>query len=196
MEQGLQNEIMGLISRFGDMGVFIAMFLESSVVPIPSEVVIIGAGAIGIPLLSILIFGSVGSTLGGIIGYLLGRYAAMPTILRFGKYIFIKPHHIYKTEAFAKKYGVWSVLIGRVLPVVPFKVFSIAAGMTKIPLAPFIVCTLIGVIPRIVVLSFFGATIVKYTKLSFLILAFVVLIIIAIKLTHAAYNGKRSKNNK
>ena len=47
----------------------------------------------------------------------------LPVILKFGKYIFIKPHHIQKAEAFARKYGVWGVLIGRMVPVVPFKVF-------------------------------------------------------------------------
>jgi len=186
---------MQLIQRFGDLGVFLAMFLESSVVPIPSEVIVIGAGAIGVPLISIVIFGSLGSTIGGIVGYMLGRYAAMPTILKFGKYILIKPHHIYKTEAFAKKYGVWSVLIGRVLPIVPFKVFSIAAGMTKIPLTPFITCTLVGVLPRMFILAVFGSSVVKYTKISLLILFFVVIIFAAIKLTRMAYNGSRAKKN-
>lgn len=115
-----------MMANLGDVGVFIAMFFESSIVPIPSEVVLLGAGAAGIPLRSILIFGALGSTLGAVVGYMLGRYAALPVILRFGKYVLIKPHHIYKAESFAKKYGIWSVLIGRLLPVVPFKVFSIA----------------------------------------------------------------------
>ena len=192
-EQILQHNITGLITHLGDIGVFIAMFLESSVIPIPSEVIVIGAGTIGIPLISILIFGSLGSTLGGMLGYLLGRYAAMPVILKLGKFILIKPHHIYKAEAFAKKYGVRSVIIGRMLPVVPFKVFSIAAGITKIPLIPFVVCTLIGVIPRMYLLAVFGATIVKYKKPALLLLLSCVLIFVALKITRAIYDGKNSK---
>jgi len=152
----LQNDLVGLITQMGDWGVFVAMFLESSIIPIPSEVIVAGAGAIGIPLLSIVIFGSLGSTFGAIVGYLLGRYAAMPVILKFGKFVLIKPHHIYKAEAFARKYGAWSVLIGRILPVVPFKVFSIASGITKIPFVPFVVCTMVGVLPRIYILAVFG----------------------------------------
>ena len=152
----LQNDLVGLITQMGDWGVFIAMFLESSIIPIPSEVIVAGAGAIGIPLLSIVIFGSLGSTFGAIVGYLLGRYAAMPVILKFGKFVLIKPHHIYKAEAFARKYGAWSVLIGRILPVVPFKVFSIASGITKIPFVPFVLCTMVGVLPRIYILAVFG----------------------------------------
>lgn len=161
-EQILQNNLVNLIRHFGDLGVFLAMFLESSIVPIPSEVIVTGAAAIGIPIMSILIFGSLGSTLGAIVGYLIGRYAALPVIVKFGKYVFIKPHHIQKAEAFARKHGVWGVFIGRVVPVVPFKVFSIASGLTKIPLLPFVSCTLVGVIPRVYILAVLGLAIRKY----------------------------------
>lgn len=195
MENWIHQYVITIIRGFGDLGVFIGMFLESSVVPIPSEVIIIGAGAIGVPMVSILIFGSLGAAVGAMIGYFLGRYAAMPAILKYGKFILIKPHHIYKAEAFAKKYGVYSVLIGRLLPIIPFKVFSIAAGITKIPTVPFAVCTLIGVVPRIFLLSLFGASIVKYTKPTALILAGVIAIFIAVKLTHRFYT-KNNENKK
>jgi len=161
---------------------------------LPSEVIVAGAGALGIPIISIVIFGSLGSTLGGIVGYLLGRYAAMPVILRFGKFILIKPHHIAKAEAFAKKYGIWSVLIGRVIPIVPFKVFSIAAGITKIPLVPFIICTLIGVIPRMYILGLFGSSILRYKKPAMVIFLFIVIVFLAWKITQMIYNGKKTKN--
>src|SRR3989338_8179820 len=100
MENWLLQRVISIIRDLGDIGVFIGMFLESSVVPIPSEVIIIGAGAIGVPMASILIFGSLGAAVGAMIGYFLGRYAAMPAILKYGKFILIKPHHIYKAEAF------------------------------------------------------------------------------------------------
>jgi membrane protein DedA with SNARE-associated domain len=193
-EHLMQAKVMALITNLGDLGVFIGMFLESSIVPIPSEVIIIGAGAIGVPVVSILIFGSLGATIGSIVGYSLGRYAAMPVILKYGKFILIKPHHIARAEAFAKKYGGYSVLIGRVLPIVPFKVFSIAAGITRIPFPIFIICTLIGVVPRIFLLSIFGMTLVKYTKPSLLILAGIVVILVAVKLAHKFYgNGLKNQ---
>ncbi len=192
MHEGAQA-VLDYIAGLGDLGVFIGMFLESSVVPIPSEVVIIGAGSLGISIPSIVIFGSLGATLGSLVGYGLGRYAAMPVILHYGKFILIKPHHIARAEAFAKKYGVFSVLIGRILPVVPFKVFSIAAGITKLPFVPFVICTLIGVVPRIILLAFFGASLVKYTKPALLVLAAVVLIFLAYKITKLFY-GRNNKN--
>ena len=187
MENWIYQHVITIIRGHGDLGVFIGMFLESSVVPIPSEVIIIGAGAIGVPMVSILIFGSLGAAVGAMVGYFLGRYAAMPAILKYGKFILIKPHHIYKAEAFAKKYGIYSVLIGRLLPIIPFKVFSIAAGIAKIPPIPFAICTLIGVVPRIFLLSVFGASLVKYAKPTVLILAGAIAIFIAVKLTHKFY---------
>lgn len=188
----LQPDLTGLIANLGDLGVFIAMFFESSIVPIPSEVIVIGAGALGIPLGSVVIFGALGSTLGAMVGYALGRYAAMPVLLKFGKFILIKPHHIYKAEEFAKKYGVASVFIGRVIPIVPFKVFSIAAGITCLPFIPFVICTLIGVVPRIFLLALFGAAIVKYTKAVFILIIFTILIFIAHRILKYIYAKKRA----
>ncbi len=186
-----QGQMATLVKDFEELGVFIAMFLESSIVPLPSEVIVIGAGAIGIPILSIIIFGSLGSTLGAAVGYALGRYAAMPMILKFGKFILIKPHHINKAEVFSKKYGIWSVLIGRMIPIVPFKVFSIAAGITKIPIVPFLICTFVGVLPRIYILAFFGSNVLRYKKPVIIAVVFIVLMFLAWKITQIIYNGKK-----
>lgn len=73
MEHVLQTKILEFINHFGDFGVFLGMLLESSIVPIPSEIIIIGAAAAGISVASIVIFGSLGATFGGIIGYLIGK---------------------------------------------------------------------------------------------------------------------------
>ncbi|MBF0619491.1 MAG: DedA family protein [Candidatus Omnitrophica bacterium] len=164
MTHTLPPQLHDLLAHHGDFGMFMAMFLESSVIPIPSEIVIAAAGALGVSLTSIVLFGTLGSTLGGMVGYALGRFAGRPVIERVGKYIFITPQHIEKAEAFAKRHGAWSVLIGRVLPVIPFKVFSIAAGLTRLPFAPFVACTFIGVVPRLILLALFGRMLVQYTS--------------------------------
>jgi membrane protein DedA with SNARE-associated domain len=188
MENALQAKILEFINNCGNLGVFIGMFLESSIVPIPSEVIIMGAAAAGISIASVTIFGSLGATLGAIIGYLIGRYGAKPLIIRYGKFILIKPYHIEKAESFAKKYGSFSVFIGRILPIVPFKVFSIAAGIIKIPLLQFIIYTALGVIPRTFILSLFGLSLIKYTNITLLILGFGILV-------WAAYQIIRNKKN-
>lgn len=184
MTETMPPQIAELITKYGDLGTFVAMFLESSVIPIPSEVVIAGAGAIGVPLWSIVVYGSVGSTLGAMVGYAIGRYAGLPVIVRFGKYLFIKPHHIEKAQAFAAKNGVWGVLLGRVLPIIPFKVFSIASGMTKLPFIPFVICTAVGVVPRLILLGLFGAVVVKYTQFAFIAVLVAALVWLGIRYYH------------
>jgi membrane protein DedA with SNARE-associated domain len=165
----LHAALNNLMMNYGNIGVFIAMFLESSVFPIPSEIVIIGAGALGVSLTPLMIFGSLGSACGAVVGYVIGRYAGLPFVLKFSKYIFIKPEHIEKAEIFAKKYGPIGVLIGRLLPIIPFKVFSLASGLTRIPFVPFFIYTCIGIAPRILVLALFGQAAVKYSKIVGLI---------------------------
>jgi len=188
----LTADATALVTSFGDLGVFLAMFLESSIVPIPSEAIIIGAGALGIPMHSVLIFGALGSTCGAAVGYALGRYAAMPIILKFGRFVLIKPHHIEKAENFARKYGFYSVLIGRLLPIIPFKVFSIAAGITRINFVSFMVCTLIGVLPRIFILALFGASIVKYKMLSLIIIACALIVFFVFKFVKSKMRSRPS----
>lgn len=193
LEAGMQPHITKLVAELGDAGVFIAMFLESSIVPLPSEVIIIGAGALGLSTWSVTVFGSLGATLGALVGYMIGKYAGAPFVAKFGKYFFIKPHHICKAEDFAKRYGAWGVLIGRLLPIIPFKVFSIASGMTKIPLGPFILCTFIGVVPRIILLTLFGTSLVRYTKPTVIAAGLLVLLFISFKLTKRIFEIKNGR---
>ena len=169
MTTTLPPQLAGLISNYGDLGVFAAMFLESSIIPIPSEVVIVAASAVGLSLTSIVIFGSLGATLGGLVGYAIGRYVGLPVILRFGKYILITPQRLEKADQFAQKYGAWGVLLGRLIPIIPFKVFSIASGITRIPFIPFVACTFIGVVPRMYLLGIFGVLLMKFTKICVIV---------------------------
>ncbi len=194
MLAGSADQITNIIARWGDFGVFAGMFLESSIVPIPSEAVVIAASSIGIPVGAIVILGSLGATLGSMVGYALGRYGAKPVILKYGKFVLIRPHHIDKAESFMKKYGVYSVLIGRVLPVVPFKVFSIAAGITRVPFMLFVICTLVGVIPRLFLLAIFGVSLAKYTKPTLIAAAVLLLIFLAYKSSRAFYRNAQEKN--
>ena len=149
-------DIQLLLDRYGAAGVLLAMFLESSLVPIPSEAVVIAAGYVGIPLWTIIWAGAVGSTLGGCVGYALGRSGVRRLFDRYGRWIGLTPQRLLKLDAFSQRYGVWSVLIGRLVPVVPFKVFSIGAGLARIAFGGFVLMTLIGVIPRLVLLAVAG----------------------------------------
>ena len=81
----LLETLQQLILNLGPFGIFIGMFLESSILPIPSEAILVAAGAIGFSIFDITLFGGLGSTAGAIVGYYIGRYGGRPLLNRYGK---------------------------------------------------------------------------------------------------------------
>lgn len=131
----LTNFITQTISAFGYFGVTILMAIESAAIPLPSEIIMPFAGsliALGrFSLLGIALAGAVGSTIGSWITYWLGRYGGRPLILKYGKYVLISHHDLDLADRFFARYGNWSTLIGRVLPVVRTYI-SLPAGITRV----------------------------------------------------------------
>jgi len=105
-----------LLEQYGAAGMGLAMFLESSVIPFPSEAVVAAAGYFGIPLGTIVWAGAAGSTLGGCVGYAIGRSGVRWLLDRYGRWFGVTQARLSKMDALAVRYGVWSVLIGRLLP--------------------------------------------------------------------------------
>src|ERR1043165_3980667 len=87
------------------------MAIESSIVPLPSEFVIPPAahlahtGKIPLTLWGIVLAGAVGSWLGATAMYWAARIAGRPLVLRYGRYIFIKPEKVEGAERWAAHYG-------------------------------------------------------------------------------------------
>ncbi len=65
-------------------------------------------------------------------------------------------------ETWVKKYGNITVFVSRLVPFVPFKVFSISAGILKMDFPPFLLYTFLGMIPRSFILAYLGKTIITY----------------------------------
>jgi membrane protein DedA with SNARE-associated domain len=146
------NNLINIFAHFGYAGIVFLMTLESSVVPVPSELVIPPAGILAargeMNLLLVIVFGVAGSLIGAIICYwiswLLGR--AVILILANHKYarIFhITPEKVEQAEKFFIKYGNISIFIGRLLPVVRHLI-SIPAGFSKMNFGKFVLYTFLG----------------------------------------------------
>lgn len=148
-----------LIEKLGYFGVFFGMLLESTPIPIPSEVIMIPAGiaaAKGIFNIYLVTFlGIIGNVLGAVICYYISLYFGRTFIKKFGKYFFLKFEVIEKMEKFFNKYGSISVFIGRLLP--GFRHFiSIPAGLAKMNFKLFLFYTTAGSIIWTSVLSLLG----------------------------------------
>lgn len=162
MFEALNEYVHELIREYGGLGVLIGMFLESSVLPVPSELVLISAGALQIPIATIVVFGSLGSVLGSTIGYSIGRYGGRPFINSHGKYFLVTHEKLLEAERWVKKYGNITVFVSRLIPFVPFKVFSISAGILRMSFLPFLLYTFLGMLPRSFILAYLGKTIMLY----------------------------------
>lgn len=139
--------LISFINQIGYLGIFIGMFLESTLVPVPSELIMIPAGlsaANGTMSLSlVIIFGLFGNVLGAIFSYYLAFYLGRPVLFKIGKYFFVKEEAIIKIEKFFNSHGEISIFIGRLL--VGFRHFiSLPAGVAKMNIAKFILYTTLG----------------------------------------------------
>lgn len=129
-------------TSLGEVGLFILALIESSVFPIPPDFLYIPMilnGAVNPYTLAAI--ATVGSALGAILGYYIGLYGGRPVAKFFlGT---LADTWIKRAEDFFAKYGTAAVLIAAFTPI-PFKVFTIAGGMSRMNLFGFIVYSIIG----------------------------------------------------
>jgi membrane protein DedA with SNARE-associated domain len=153
----------------GQLAVFIGVMIEQIIVPIPSPLIIMGAGAIlilpGISLPNaflqilwvIVLPGSLASTLVSYIGYMISFYGGKALVLRLQRFLDVDWDQIERLEKrFQGKREAWSIFLSRAIPVFPISLVSIFAGLLRISIRPFTVYTFLGSIFRCFFLGFFG----------------------------------------
>jgi len=134
MLEALIEVITGIILKIGYLGILILMALESMIAPIPSELVmpfigfLVAANKLSIALA--ILFSSLGTLMGSLISYYMGRSYGDKLIRKFGKYLLLEEAHLQWTEDFFRKNGEKTIFIGRFIPIVRH-VISIPAGMGK-----------------------------------------------------------------
>jgi membrane protein DedA with SNARE-associated domain len=107
-----------LYGSVGYLGVMLAMTIESAMIPLPSELILPYAGFLvsdptklepltGQPwnFWLVVIFATIGNTLGSLIAYAIGAWGGRPFLERYGRYLLIRPHEIELAEQFFDKYG-------------------------------------------------------------------------------------------
>jgi len=145
----------------GYAAVFWLMALESTVFPVPSEVVIPPAAIVaatqggGMSLLGVVIAGTLGSWFGSAIMYLVARWIGRAAMLRWGKYFFVPPEKLARAEVFMRRYEAGGIFFARLLPVIRHLI-SIPAGIIRMGFMKFSVLTLIGAGVWCTVLAWLG----------------------------------------
>lgn len=144
---GFVEWINGVVQHLGYTEIFFLMALESSLFPVPSELVMIPAGyraAQGAldPVLATLA-GGAGSLLGASANYVLGRYVGRAFLLRYGKWFLINETKYHEAEQLFLKNANLATFVGRFIPVIRHLI-SLPAGTFGMALLPFAVLTTIG----------------------------------------------------
>lgn len=165
----LLQPVLDWCTALGEWGIFSLAFAESSFFPIPPDFLYIPMILNGHPHPYFLaLVTSIGSVLGAIFGYYLGKYAGRGFINKlFGAKA---DPLITKAEKFFEKYGSVAVLLAAFTPL-PFKVFTVTGGLANMPLIPFILYSIIGRAGRFFAVTYllvnFGEVIMEnFFKLS------------------------------
>jgi len=147
------------IGTLGYPGIFLLMAMESSIIPIPSELVMPPAGYLAqqgkMSMTVAIICGTAGSLVGAYANYYAAHYLGRPLLLKYGKYVFITEEKFAKVEKFFLKHGEISTFIGRLLPVIRHLI-SLPAGLAGMNHVKFALYTLLGAGIWCTVLTFIG----------------------------------------
>ncbi len=151
---------LGWVQNWGYPGVIILMAMESSIFPVPSEVVIppaaiLAASGGGMSLAGVIAAGTFGSWLGSAITYWVALFVGRPVVLRWGKYFFIPPDKLERAERFMHRYEGGGIFFARLLPVIRHLI-SIPAGIIRIGFLKFSALTIIGAAIWCSVLAWLG----------------------------------------
>jgi membrane protein DedA with SNARE-associated domain len=145
------------------------MALESTFVPIPSEVIIPPAAYLAhtqgqMSMLGIIVAGTAGSWIGAATMYWASRLLGRPLVLRFGRYVLLSPAKIELAERWAARYESAGVFFSRLLPVIRHLI-GIPVGILRMDFRWYALATLAGSLLWCSVLAWLGKTIGQHPEL-------------------------------
>jgi len=152
-----------LVRDWGYLGIILLMAMESSVLPLPSEVVIPPAAYWAAQgkynFWGVILAGTFGSYLGATVMYWASRWIGRPLVVRYGKYFFIPESKLLRTERWLARYEVGGIFFARLLPVVRHLI-GIPAGIVRMDFKTYSLMTITGSAVWCAVLAWFGSTVI------------------------------------
>jgi membrane protein DedA with SNARE-associated domain len=156
----MTNFLISLVGTWGLLAIFVTMTGESAGLPISSEIVVPLGGALAsqgkLNFILVVLVASVANLAGSLIAfYLTRRFGERVVLSRLGRWMGLSRGHLKLAERFFKRFGLWAVFVGRLLPIVRTYI-SFPAGVSKIGYVLFTVATLAGAIPWNFALAYAG----------------------------------------
>lgn len=136
------------VHEWGYGGVVLLMAMESSIFPVPSELVIPPAAILAahggkMSVFGVILAGTFGSWLGSAITYWVAMIVGRPVVMKFGKYFLMPSDKVERAERFMHRYEGGGIFFARLLPVIRHLI-SIPAGMIRMGFLKFSVLTVVG----------------------------------------------------
>ncbi|HYS00545.1 MAG TPA: DedA family protein [Gemmatimonadales bacterium] len=151
--------LLDLFRGMGYPGIVVLMAVESSILPLPSELVMPPAGYLAakgeMSFVLAVACGVLGSILGALANYGLAHWLGRAFFLRRGKYVLITERALDRSERYFAAHGEISTFLGRMLPVVRHLI-SIPAGIARMHLGRFVVFTGLGALVWCTILTWIG----------------------------------------
>lgn len=160
----------GWVHQWGCLGVILLMAMESSIFPVPSEVVVPpatflvaegkmtlwGGDSAAVGFWGVILAGTLGSYLGSAITYAVARGLGRAVVVRWGKYFFVSEKKLELAEHWMHRYEAGGIFFARLLPVIRHLI-SIPAGIVRMGFGMFSLMTVVGSFIWCVVLGWLGA---------------------------------------
>jgi len=158
----LEHFVRWLLDRFRDMGypgIVVLMAIESSIFPLPSELVMPPAGYLAakgeMSFALAVACGVLGSILGALANYGLALWLGRAFVRKLGRYVFVSERSLDRSERFFADHGEISTVLARLLPVVRHLI-SLPAGLARMPLPRFVLFTGLGAAIWCTILTWIG----------------------------------------
>ncbi len=150
------------VHDWGYAGIVFLMALESSVFPVPSELVIPPAAYWAsqgrYSFTGVVIAGTVGSYIGAAATYWVARWLGRPLLVKYGYLVFCPETKLLRAERWLARYEAGGVFFARLVPVVRHLI-GIPAGIVRMPFGVYSVMTILGAGLWCWVLAWFGASV-------------------------------------
>lgn len=190
------EQLIVFFQNFGVLGLFIISFIESIFSPILPDLLLVPM-ALSVPEKAIYysVIATVGSVLGGIIGYFIGNKYGIIAVKKY-----VPNKYVEKINGWLEQYGGWAIFLAALAPI-PYKFVSISSGVFRINMVVFLIASVFGRGKRFllegILIFYYGPQAIELIKTysnAFMIgiTIFIVLLIVGIAVMRKAPQRKLS----
>jgi len=184
--------------------VWLLMLIESTFLPMPSEVVIpfaaFKAGQGDLNVFLVVVFGTIGALCGSLVNYYLSYFLGRPIIYAFadskvGKMLFLSKEKVIHAEEYFRRNGKSSTFIGRLVPGIRHLI-SIPAGLAKMNIRDFVLYTFVGAGIWNIILAIIGYYVYELRDKIFPYIGHILIGLGLIFVIYLIIKGIKNKNKK